>query len=196
MKRIVLASANQDKLQELRTLFAGTKLEVVSITDLLPGWDVEETGITLEENAILKSSSAALATGLPSVADDTGLFVHILGGAPGIYTARFAGPNCSYTDNVDKLLRNMLCETDRRAVFRTAAAFSCPNERDICVKGEVSGSILLRPEGNAGFGYDPVFRSDELGCSFAECTAEEKHRVSHRARAIKLLRRVVLDGIS
>jgi len=195
MKRIVLASANPDKLAELRTLFAETDLEVLSVTDVIPGWDVEETGITLEENAILKASCAAQATGLPAVADDTGLFVESLGGAPGIYTARFAGPDCSYSDNVDKLLRDMLGETDRRATFRTAAAFSCPNENDICVTGEVSGTILLQPTGDAGFGYDPVFRSDELGFSFAECTPEEKHQVSHRARAIKLLRKVVLDRI-
>ena len=195
MKRIVLASANPDKLAELRTLFVGTNLEVVSVTELVSGWDVEETGITLEENAILKASSATQATGLPAVADDTGLFVKSLGGAPGIYTARFAGSDCSYSDNMDKLLRDMLGETDRRAVFRTAAAFSRPNEPDICVTGEVSGTILHQPAGDAGFGYDPVFRSDELGSSFAECTPEEKHLVSHRARAIKLLRKAVLDRI-
>lgn len=196
MSLIVLASANPDKLDELRTLFESADIEVVPITDLQAGWDVEETGVTLEENALLKASSATAATGLPSVADDTGLFVDVLGGAPGIYTARFAGPGCSYSDNVDKLLRTILGETDRGATFRTAAAFCRPGEPGICVIGEVRGSITLAPSGAGGFGYDPVFRPDGLDITFSQCTPEEKHHVSHRARAVRKLREAVLHVLS
>jgi len=183
--RLVLASANPDKTAELSHLLSGSGIEVVPITMLLPGWEVEETGITLAENARLKARAAAAATGLGAVADDTGLFVDALGGAPGIYTARFAGRGCSYADNVAKLLSMLSFETGRGARFRTAVAFCDPAGGEFSVEGEVAGTIASVPDGNGGFGYDPVFMPEGMGKTFASCTPEEKHSVSHRARAMR-----------
>ncbi len=189
--RLVIATANPDKLREISDMLAGTGLDVMPIGSLSPGWAVEETGCTLEENALLKARAAAAASGLPAAADDTGLHVEALGGAPGVYSARYAGEACSYDDNVRKLLRVLMGETgDRRgAVFVTAAALVLPNGSEVCVHGSASGRITEQPKGGGGFGYDPVFGSDELGLTFAECSQEEKNRVSHRRRALQALKR-------
>jgi XTP/dITP diphosphohydrolase len=187
MKRIVLASGNMDKLTELRYLLKNLGIEIVPVNDLLPGWSIEETGATLEENAYIKARDVAEKTRLPAIADDTGLFVDVLGGAPGIYAARFAGSDCSYENNINKLLRTMLCEENRRASFRTSAVFVSP-EMEFSVTGEVTGVIIEEPDGEEGFGYDPVFLPDDLDHTFARCSPEEKHRTSHRARAILKLR--------
>jgi len=189
LRLLVLASGNTDKLVELRALLAPLEIEVVPVADLVPGWDVPETGATLGENALLKARAASEATGLPAVADDTGLYVSALGGAPGLYTARYAGSGCTYSENVAKLLRIMTGETGgaRRAVFRTAAALVLPDDGEFCVTGEVEGRITDRPEGSGGFGYDPVFFSTELGMTFAEAPPARKNEVSHRARAMRAL---------
>ncbi|MCD4847704.1 MAG: RdgB/HAM1 family non-canonical purine NTP pyrophosphatase [Candidatus Aegiribacteria sp.] len=187
MKKLVLASGNHDKLRELRSLLEDLPFEVVSILEILPNWSVEETGTTLEENALLKARDVAERTGEASIADDTGLFVDVLGGAPGIYAARFCGSECTYEDNVQKLLRTMLCEINRKASFRTAAAFVSPSGEELCEIGEVQGVIMEEADGDGGFGYDPVFLPDELDSTFAQCSPEEKHRISHRARALKRL---------
>lgn len=195
MKRIVLASGNQDKLTELRYLLRNLEIEVVSVIDLLPGWSIEETGSTLEENAYLKARDVAEKTQLPAIADDTGLFVDVLGGAPGIYASRFAGSDCSYENNINKLLRTVLCEENRRASFRTSAVFVSP-EKEFSVSGEVTGIITKEPDGEEGFGYDPVFLPDDLDHTFARCSPEEKNRISHRARAMrKLSEMLVASGI-
>ena len=187
MNKLVLASGNPDKLRELRSLLEDLPFEVISISEILPDWSIEETGITLEENALLKARDAAERTGVASIADDTGLFVDVLGGAPGIYAARFAGSDCSYGDNVRKLLRTMLYETNRKASFRTAAAFVSPSGEELCEMGEVEGIIMEKADGEGGFGYDPVFLPNELDKTFARCSPEEKHLISHRARALKRL---------
>lgn len=192
MNRVVLASGNPDKLKELRWLLRDLDLEIVPVGDIIPDWYVEENGATLEENAYLKARDVMLRTGLPAVADDTGLFVDILGGAPGVYAARFAGFDCTYENNVNKLLRTMLCERNRKASFKTAAVFVSP-DREFSVIGEIRGAILEEPDGDGGFGYDPVFRPDGLDHSFARCTEEEKNRISHRALAMENLRRRLLD---
>lgn len=194
MKKIVLASSNMDKLRELRYLLRDLDVELLRATDLIPGWTVEETGITLIENALLKSRDAAFRTGLPSIADDTGLFVDALGGSPGVYAARFAGYDCSYENNLNKLLRTILCEKNRKASFRTAAAFTSKKE-EFTVMGEVKGRILDAPDGEGGFGYDPVFLPDALEHTFARCTPEEKHRVSHRAMAMNKLREELISRV-
>jgi XTP/dITP diphosphohydrolase len=188
--RLVIATANPDKLREIGEILSGTGLEPVPIGSLRDGWDVEETGCTLEENALLKARTALRETGLPAAADDTGLSVAALGGAPGVYSARYAGEACSYADNVRKLLDALRGETGgrRRAVFRTAAAAALPGGRELCVVGEVGGLITRQPRGEGGFGYDPVFLAEELGRTFAECTPEEKNSVSHRRRALQALR--------
>lgn len=187
MQKLILASGNPHKLIELRQLCGNLNVEVVSIIEVLPDWDVEETGVTLTENALLKASTASKETGFPCIADDTGLFVDVLGGAPGVYTARFAGAGCSYRDNVQKLLRDIYGESNRLAYFRTSAAYANPRGMRIAVTGEVAGLITLEAEGEKGFGYDPIFYSKELGKTFAECSSFEKNSVSHRARAITLL---------
>jgi len=186
MKRIVLASGNPDKLKELRYLLKDLQVEIIPVCDLIPNWEVEETGVTLEENAYIKARDVAERTHLPAIADDTGLFIDVLGGAPGIYAARFAGFDCSYENNVDKLLRTMLCEENRRAAFRTSAVL-VSQEIELSATGEVTGVIIEEPDGEDGFGYDPVFLPDELDKTFARCSPEEKHRISHRARAMQKL---------
>jgi XTP/dITP diphosphohydrolase len=195
MKRVVLASANPDKLSELRYFLRNLEIEVISVSDLLPDWSIEETGATLEENAYLKARDVAEKTQLPAIADDTGLFVDVLGGAPGIYASRFAGPDCSYENNINKLLQTMLCEENRRASFRTSAVLVSTG-MEFSVTGEVAGMIIEKPDGKEGFGYDPVFLPDDLDRTFARCSPEEKHRISHRARAmLKLREMLVASGI-
>jgi XTP/dITP diphosphohydrolase len=187
MKRIVLASGNPDKLEELRYLLKGLDIEIIPVLDLIPDWSIEETGITLEENAFIKARDVAKRTQLPAIADDTGLFVDVLGGAPGIYAARFAGIECTYEKNVSKLLRTMLCEENRNASFITAAVLVSPG-MEFSVIGEVKGVIQEQPDGDGGFGYDPIFLPDDIEHTFARCTSEEKNRISHRARAMQKLR--------
>lgn len=186
--RIVLASGNPDKLREIRLILPGIAFE--SILDWQADWDVEETGLTIRENALIKARAAASETGMPSVAEDTGLFAWALGGAPGVYSARYAGPGCTYADNVRKILNALLGETgdSRKAEFRTAAALVAPNGSEIVVEGVVKGMITFAPEGSGGFGYDPVFFCPELNKTFASASDAEKNSVSHRARAFTALR--------
>ncbi len=187
MKDIVLASANKDKLKELRMLIGSNG--IVPIGELIPNWDVEETGLTLEANALIKARAAAAATQRTAIADDTGLFVWALGDAPGVYTARYAGENCTYSDNSVKLLNALSGERNdnRRASFRTVIALVTPQGKEYVFEGAVDGLITESHSGLEGFGYDPVFYSIELNKTFAECTPEEKNRVSHRARAMRKL---------
>jgi len=189
--RLVVATANPDKLREIQTIMRGMELDLLPAGELLPGWDVEETGATLCANALIKARAACSATGLPSVADDTGLFVAALGGGPGIYTARYAGAGCSYRDNVRKLLMALARErgAGRSAEFRTAAALVLPGGEEVCVEGRVCGTIATEPAGSGGFGYDPVFFSSELEKTFSEATQQQKDSVSHRRRALQELRR-------
>lgn len=187
MNGLVLASANPHKLEELRAML---RENVTPVGELLPGWDVEETGSTLEENALLKAREAAKATGRPAIADDTGLFVWALGNAPGVFTARYAGENCTYRDNTEKLLNSLKGEEGerRKAVFRTVIALVTPQGEELTFAGEVEGCITREHLGEGGFGYDPVFYSCELKKTFAEAEAGEKHSVSHRGRAMEKLK--------
>jgi XTP/dITP diphosphohydrolase len=187
MMSVVLASANRDKLVELSALLGDT--DITAIGDIIPGWDVEETGLTLEENALLKARAAVLATGSAAIADDTGLFVWALGDAPGIYSARYAGSNCTYLDNSRKLLNALSGEqgNNRRASFQTVIALVTPGGEEHIFRGSVDGFIAEEHSGSEGFGYDPVFFSTELNKTFAECTPGEKNQVSHRARAMRKL---------
>ncbi len=192
MTNMVLASANRDKLKELRKLIRHGG--IVAIGEIIPGWDVEETGLTLEENALLKARAAALATHRTAIADDTGLFVWALGDAPGVYTARYAGENCTYRENTDKLLNALSGEknSNRKASFQTVIALVTPEGEEHIFHGLVEGQITEDHSGSEGFGYDPVFFSTELNKTFAECTTEEKNRVSHRARAMRKLNEFLL----
>jgi XTP/dITP diphosphohydrolase len=185
----VLASANPDKAAEIADIL-GDAVDLVPRPPEVP--DVEETGTTLEENALLKARALCAATGLPAVADDTGLEVAALDGAPGVYTARFAGPNATYADNVAKLVASLQGADDRRARFRTAAVAVYPDGREVVVEGVVDGRIAAQPRGDGGFGYDPVFIPDDGdGRTFAEMAPGEKHAISHRGRAFTALAAVL-----
>ena len=182
--RLVLATANPDKAREIAALLAG--FDVVPRPDDVP--EVDETGSTLEENARLKAAALVAATGCAAVADDTGLEVAALGGAPGVYSARFAGEGATYADNVAKLLRELTGEEDRRARFRTVALARFPDGREVVAEGVVDGVITVEARGDGGFGYDPVFRPDEGdGRTYAELSLEEKNALSHRGRAFRAL---------
>jgi XTP/dITP diphosphohydrolase len=182
--RLVIASKNEDKIAEIELVLSETGLagEIVRGLD----WpDVEETGVSLEVNALLKAHAVVEATGLPVVADDTGLEVAALDGAPGVHTARFAGEGARYEDNVAKMLHVMSGETDRAARFRTVVALVFPDGVEVLAEGSIEGVITAEPRGGAGFGYDPLFEVE--GRTFAEMGAAEKNRLSHRAKALRSL---------
>jgi XTP/dITP diphosphohydrolase len=182
--RFVLATANPHKSTEIGEILAGV-VELLPRPDDVP--DVEETGDTLVANARLKAQALVAATGLPALADDTGLEVEALGGAPGVYSARYAGAAATYADNVAKLLKAMAGKKDRRACFKTVALARWPDGAELVAEGVVNGTIAEAPTGHGGFGYDPVFVPAEGdGRSFAELAEESgdaKHRLSHRGRA-------------
>ena len=188
--RFVLATANPDKAAEIEALLGEAQLpiELVARDRSLP--EVEESGATLEENARLKAIEVSMLTGSPAIADDTGLEVDALGGAPGVRSARFAGDDASYEDNVALLLEELAQVPDdrRTARFTTVAIARWPDGREIAAIGSIDGRIASAPRGSSGFGYDPVFVPDEGdGRSFAEMTADEKHACSHRGRAFRTL---------
>lgn len=187
MKRpdaVVVASKNPDKIAEIEAVLA----EIDPPVQLVAGqrWpDVDETEDTLEGNALLKAEAVAAATGHAAVADDTGLEVVALGGAPGVHTARYAGPDATYDDNVDKMLRELEGVKDRRATFRTAVALVTPDGGSLVVEGRLDGVITASRRGLGGFGYDPIFEVE--GRTLAEIPTAEKNRISHRARALHAL---------
>ena len=187
MSRYVIASANVDKAREMRFVLSSiVDAELLDRPADIP--DVEETGTTLEENALLKARAIASATGLAAIADDSGLEVDALGGAPGVYTARFAGEHATYADNVNKLLRELSGNDNRRAVFRAVAAVVFPDGRELMAEGRMPGTISTEARGDNGFGYDPVFIPDEAdGRTVAEMQDEEKHAISHRGRSLRAL---------
>jgi XTP/dITP diphosphohydrolase len=185
--RLVLATANPDKAAELAAILAdelGEQVELVPRpSEVAP---VEETGETLKDNARLKAVALVSATGEAAVADDTGLEVAALGGAPGTRTARFAGEDATYVDNVTKLLACLENETDRRARFRTVVVCSFPDGTELIGEGEVEGEITLSAQGDGGFGYDPVFAPNGSGgLTFAQMSPGDKHNLSHRGRALR-----------
>ena len=184
MTAFVLATANRDKAAEIEAIL-GPGVGLVTRPDSVD--DIDETGETLEENARLKAKALVDATGRPAIADDTGLEVRALDGRPGVHSARFAGPNATYADNVARLLREMKGVADRRARFRTVALALWPDGREVVAEGAVDGTIVHEARGANGFGYDPVFEPDGTGRTFAEMSADEKNAVSHRGRAFGAL---------
>jgi XTP/dITP diphosphohydrolase len=182
---LVCASANPDKIAEIGAVL-GDAVTLLPRPNDVP--DVVEDADTLEGNARLKAVAICAATGLPAVADDTGLEVAALGGAPGVYAARFAGEGCSYADNRHKLLHQLADATDRRARFRTVALVRWPDGSELAVEGVCTGTITRSEQGDRGFGYDAVFVPDEGdGRSFAEMSEAEKNALSHRGRAFRNL---------
>ena len=189
--RLVLASANPDKVREIRAILSS--VELLPRPDHVP--DVDETGTTLEENARLKAVALVEATGEGAVADDTGLEVAALDGAPGVWSARYAGEDATYADNVAKLVAALDGVTDRRARFRTVALARFADGSELVADGVVDGTIAVAPRGDRGFGYDPLFVPDEGdGRTFAEMTAEETHAVSQRGRAFRALDAMLRNG--
>jgi len=198
---MVLATANPDKAAEIVALVndtVGDRVELVARPSSVG--EVEETGVTLEDNARLKAMALVEATGLPAIADDTGLEVDALGGAPGVYSSRYSGEHASYDDNVAKLLEELAAvgasaPEARRARFRTVAMACFPGGREVAAHGVVEGVIAPQRRGGAGFGYDPVFVPDGGdGRTFAEMSLAEKNARSHRARAFRALAVGLLSG--
>lgn len=185
LPQLVCASANPDKVVEIQAILDG-------VVDLLPRPahvpDVVEDADTLAGNARLKAEAICRATGLAAVADDTGLEVAALGGAPGVYAARYAGEGVTYADNRAKLLRELAGAGDRSAVFRTVVVVAYPDGTELIVEGECPGTITEEEHGARGFGYDPVFApADGDGRTFAEMSDAEKNAISHRGRAFRNL---------
>lgn len=188
--QLIFSSRNPDKIAELSDALRGLPLEVSGAADHPEIPDVEETGSTLEENALLKARAAHRATGRLCLADDTGLEIDALGGLPGVRSARFGGPSQDYARNVAKVLADLraVADEDRTARFRTIVALVFPDGREELVAGECRGRILTAPRGTGGFGYDPIFFVPESGRTFAEMTLDEKQSISHRGRAMRLAR--------
>ena len=189
--KIVIATRNRHKAVELQTLLHGAGYDAVQLDEIDPDNkipEVEETGTTFKENALLKAQAIAKATGLPAIGDDTGLEVDALGGAPGIFSARYAGENCTYEDNVKKLLRELsdVADDRRTAHFKTVAVY-VHKETELSAEGVVEGVITEKAEGVGGFGYDPVFSVLDMKKTYAQFADEEKNRVSHRGKAIRSL---------
>ncbi len=196
--RLVLASANPGKVKELGELLANAGVECLSLLDF-PGYPrVEETGRTYVENATRKAQAIAAWCGLPALADDSGLEVDALGGAPGVDSAYFAGPKADDRANITQLLAALagLPPDKRGARFRCVLVVARPDRKTLTVEGSCEGTIALEPRGSGGFGYDPVFVP--LGCqrTFAELSPEEKNRYSHRARAAHKLRGLLLSFLT
>lgn len=184
-RKLVVASGNAHKLREISEIF--TDFEVVLQKQMGFDGDVEETGETFVENALIKARAAAKALGCIALADDSGLCVDALGGAPGIYSARYSGEHGDDKKNRDLLLKNMQGIADRKAHFTSAVALVYPDGKELVAEGKTYGTILQEEIGDGGFGYDCIFESEDLNKSFGLATAEEKNTVSHRFRALQAL---------
>lgn len=191
--KIVMASGNAGKLKEIARILEGLDVEVVPQSDFGVD-DADETGTTFTENALIKARHAAAATGLAAIADDSGLAVDALNGAPGVYSARYSGPDATDARNIDKLLHEMrgVAEGDRSAAFHCVACFVLPDSAEpIIASGEWRGSILRARRGDGGFGYDPVFLDPASGATAAELPAEDKNARSHRGQALRQLQELL-----
>lgn len=188
IRSILVASHNPDKAVEIRSIFAQTGVEIRVLEEFKNAPEVVEDGNTLEENALKKAREIFDFTEVPTLADDTGLEVDVLNGAPGIFSARYAGENATYDDNVNKLLAAMetIEDQNRTARFRTVVAFY-DGANAVTAEGAVEGRILRSRRGNGGFGYDPVFESLETKQTFAEMSLDAKNAISHRGRALRSL---------
>ncbi len=190
----VLASNNAGKLREMREMLAGAGIDVISQSEAGVGFSVDETGSTFEENSRLKAMMAVTLTGMPSIADDSGLCVDALGGAPGVYSARYGGDQAETdTERMHLLLRNMQGQTLRSARFVSCICCVFPNGDMITARGECPGIITTEPRGENGFGYDPIFLPDGFEQTMAEMSQETKNMISHRARALEDFRKGLME---
>jgi len=194
--KLLISSNNQDKIREIRSIFQLPGVELITLESFPDAPIVEEDGNTLLENALKKASMLSKFTGLPTISDDTGLEVDALNGRPGVYSARFAGENASYDDNVEKMLREMqsVPEKDRTARFRTVAVFYHP-DLTIHEEGVLEGYILSLRRGRGGFGYDPIFYVPGKNKTLAEMSHDEKNAISHRGQAFSRLYKSLLTQL-
>ena len=184
-KTLVLASGNKGKIAEIGEMLP--EFSVIGYKDAGLDFEIEETGATFYENALIKAKAVSEALGLPALADDSGLCVNALGGAPGIFSARFAGDG-NDEHNIDKLLKELDGVKDRSAKFVCSLVLYYPDGKIISAEGETNGEILFERTGKNGFGYDPIFYSEDLKKSLGEASSKEKNSVSHRSRALKNLK--------
>jgi XTP/dITP diphosphohydrolase len=185
MEELVIATNNQHKVEEIRRAL-GNKIKLISLKDLGCREEIPEDGTTLKENAYQKAKYVWDKYKKNCFADDTGLMVEALGGAPGVYSARYAGEHCSFDDNIDLLLENMEGKTNRNAYFATVICLIQDGE-PVYFEGKCEGCILTERYGRGGFGYDPIFMPKDYGESFAEISMEEKNKISHRGKATEKL---------
>lgn len=191
--RIIAATKNQGKIAEIQKILGKLDLEIISQGDVDINVDIEETGATFAENALLKARAVAMLCDEPVLADDSGLCVDALGGKPGIFSARYAGEDATDAEKMEKILFEMQGVTDRTARFVSVVALILPDGDEIVAEGAVEGHITEEPMGVGGFGYDPIFHCDELGKTFGVASAEEKNAVSHRGRALEALYQKLTD---
>ena len=197
LNTIVLATQNRDKREELQEALSEFTVKILSLNDFPFIGEIEEVGQTLQENSMIKAKTVHNLTQLPVIADDTGLEVEALNGAPGIYSARYAGEDVTYEDNVNKLLAEMenIPLENRKAQFRTVISF-VDKDRELWTEGRIKGIIGESAKGKNGFGYDPVFFVPELEKTFSELSIGEKNRISHRGLAMKKFRILLREYIS
>ena len=197
LNTIVLATHNRDKREELQEALSGFTVKILSLNDFPFIGEIEEVGKTLLENSMIKAKTVHNLTQLPVIADDTGLEVEALNGAPGIYSARYAGEDVTYEDNVNKLLAEMenIPLENRKAQFRTVISF-VDKDRELWTEGTIKGIIVETAKGKNGFGYDPVFFVPELEKTFSELSIGEKNKISHRGLAMKKFRILLREFIS
>ena len=197
LNTIVLATHNRDKREELQEALSEFTLEILSLNDFPFIGEIEEVGQTLLENSMIKAKTVHNLTQMPVIADDTGLEVEALNGAPGIYSARYAGEDVTYEDNVNKLLAEMenIPLENRKAQFRTVISF-VDKDRELWTEGTIKGIIVETAKGKNGFGYDPVFFVPELEKTFSELSIGEKNKISHRGLAMKKFRILLREFIS
>lgn len=185
--KVIAATKNKGKIREIQEILSPLNIEIISQQEMGIEIDVEETGDTFEKNALIKARAVALLCDYPVLADDSGLCVEALDGAPGVRSARYAGDNATDSDRINKLLGELYGSENRNAKFVTSVAFIFPDGTEITAMGEVKGYITDEPHGDNGFGYDPVFFSPEIGKTFAQLSDEEKNSISHRGRALQNL---------
>ena len=194
--KVVLASKNQPKLVEMRDILSAQGVEVVLESDVGVDVDVEETGTTFEENSLLKAKTVMEASGLPAIADDSGLSVDALNGAPGVYSARYGGEGLDDVGRYRLLLENMRGQLDRKCKFVSVITLCMPGGDVITARGECPGTLAYAPQGENGFGYDPIFFVPEKKKTFAQLSPEEKNAISHRGNALKLFQQKLADYLS
>ena len=191
--KLVLASKNAKKLVEMNDILSHLGIEVCSEAEAGVDLEVEETGTTFEENSLLKAKAVMEASGLPAIADDSGLCVTALGGGPGVYSARYGGPELDDAGRYRLLLENMRGQMPRTAKFVSVITCCFPNGDALSARGECPGTIAYAPMGEGGFGYDPVFFVPELKKTFSQMTADEKNAISHRGKAIQAFKEKLED---